>query len=407
VSRCERSPLPLGMGSSERFSDRIETGIGVVTHLQASNHGDALIKTYKYRLVPTRSQRMALQTTLDSCRFLYNCALEQRKMHRTGYYEQKRQVTDVRAEFPEYRGIHVHVLQRVVAKLDLAFQSFFRRVKAGQKPGFPRFKGRDRFDSFAFNNTGFKLAGRYLQISKIGAVKLRLSRPIPEGAKIKSLVVKRSGQNWYACLAVEYSPVALPANASAIGLDMGIENFAALSDGTFIPNPRIYEAAQAELRRAQRRVARRKKGSNRRRRAVELLRKVHERIANRRLDFLHKESTKLIQKYGTIVVENLNIKGMAAGMLAKQVQDASWARFIQLLSYKAADAGRRLVEVDCAYTSQTCPECGVIKKKMLSEREHRCECGYTAHRDTAAARIILGRIDPLGVNVEEPISCVA
>lgn len=312
-----------------------------------------MIKTYKYRLVPTRKQATALQHTLDSCRFLYNCALEQRKMQRIGYYEQKRQVTEVRAEFPEYRGIHVHVLQRVVAKLDLAFQSFFRRIKTGQKPGFPRFKGRERFNSFSFNNTGFKLAGKYLQISKIGAVKVRLSRPVPEGAVIKSLVIKCSGQNWYACLAVEFAPVPLPVNESAIGLDMGIENFVALSDGTFIPNPRIYESAQAKLRRAQRRVARRKKGSHRRRRAVELLRKVHERIANRRLDFLHKESTKLIQRYGTIAVEDLNIKGLAAGILAKQVQDASWARFIQLLAYKAVEAGRRLVEVDCAYTSST------------------------------------------------------
>lgn len=366
-----------------------------------------MIKTYKYRLIPTRKQHAALQTTLNLCRNLYNCALEQRKMHRIGYYEQKRQVTDVRAEFPEYQGVHVHVLQRVVSKLDLAFQSFFRRCKAGQKPGFPRFKNRDRFDSFAFNNTGFKFAGRYLQISKIGAIKLRLSRPFPAGANIKSLTVKRSGQNWYACLAVEFMPQPLPPSYAVVGLDMGIENFAALSDGTFIPNPRIYEAAQAELRRAQRRVARRKRGSHRRRRAVELLRKVHDRIANRRMDFLHKESTKLIQKYGTIAVENLNVKGLAAGILAKQVQDVSWARFFQLLTYKAAEAGRRLVEVDCAYTSQTCPECGVIQKKSLAERMHRCECGCEMHRDTAAAKIILGRIAPLGVNAKEPILCVA
>jgi putative transposase len=366
-----------------------------------------MIKTYKYRLVPTRKQATALQTTLNLCRFLYNCALEQRKTQRIGYVAQARQLTEMRHDSVAYTDVHVHVLQNALRKLDRAFDGFFRRIKSGQKAGFPRFKGRDRFDSFAFNNTGFKLAGKYLQISKIGAIKLRLSRPIPKGAKIKSLVVKRGGQNWYACLAVEYAPVALPANASAIGLDMGIENFAALSDGTFIPNPRIYEAAQAELRRAQRRVSRRKKGSHRRRRAVERLRKVHERIANRRLDFLHKESTKLIRKYGIIAVENLNVKGLAAGILAKQVQDASWARFIQLLSYKAAEAGRRLVEVDCAYTSQTCPECGVIKKKLLSEREHRCECGYITHRDTAAARIILGRIDPLGVNDAEVIACVA
>lgn len=366
-----------------------------------------MIKTFRYRLIPTRKQQAALQQTLDLCRNLYNVALEQRRMRRTNPFAQMREVTELKQEFSEYQGVHAHVLQNVVKKLGRSFENFFRRCKSGQKPGFPRFKSKDRFDSFAFNNTGFKLAGRYLQISKIGAIKLRLSRPIPEGAVVKSLVVKRSGQNWYACLAIEFASQTLPVISTAVGLDMGIENFAALSDGTFIPNPRIYEAAQAELRRSQRRVARRKKGSHSRRRAVELLRKVHERIANQRLDFLHKESTKLVRKYGTIVVEDLNIKGLAQGILAKQVQDASWARFIQLLSYKAEEAGRKLIAVDCKYTSQTCPDCGNVKKKSLGEREHRCECGCRMHRDTAAAKIILGRIAPLGANVEALSSCVA
>ena len=366
-----------------------------------------MIKTFKYRLVPTRKQGAALQQTLDLCRNLYNCALEQRRMQHVGQFAQMRELTEVRAEFAEYRDVYVHVLQNTLKKLNRAFDGFFRRCKAGQKPGFPRFKGRDRFDSFAFNNTGFKLAGCYLQISKIGAVKLRLSRPIPKGAVLKSLTVKRSGSSWYACFAAECPSQPLPQSDAVIALDMGIENFAALSNGTFIPNPRIYEQEEARLRRAQRRVARRKKGSHRRRKAVARLRKIHERIANRRADFLHKESTKLVRKYGTIGIENLNVRGLAQGILAKQVQDASWARFIQLLAYKAADAGRRLVEVDCGNTSQTCPGCGAIRKKSLSEREHRCECGCTMHRDTAAAKIILGRIDPSGVNEREPILCVA
>lgn len=366
-----------------------------------------MLKTYKYRLIPSRKQNAALVRTLDLCRNLYNCALEQRRMQRTNPFAQMREVTDLKNAFSEYQNIHAHVLQNVIKKLGRSFENFFRRIKTGQKPGFPRFKSKDRFDSFAFNNTGFKLAGRYLQISKIGAVKLRLSRPLPENSVIKSLVIKRSGSNWHACFAVEYPPQTLPVSDAVVALDMGIENFAALSDGTFIPNPRIYESEQAPLRRAQRRVARRKKGSHRRQRAVELLRKVHERIANRRLDFLHKESTKLVRKYGTIAVEDLNIKGLAQGILAKQVQDASWARFVQLLSYKAEEAGRKLIAVDPKYTSQTCPDCGIIKKKSLSEREHRCECGSRMYRDTAAAKIILGRIALLGANEEDLISCVA
>src|SRR5437879_1125917 len=366
-----------------------------------------MLKTYRYRLVPSCKQQAALQHTLDLCRNLYNCALEQRRMQRTTPVAQMREVTELKKEFTDYQGVHVHVLQNVIKKLDRSFENFFRRVKAGQKPGFPRFKGKDRFDSFAFNNTGFSLAGKYLQISKIGAIKLRLSRPLPKDSTIKSLIVRRSSNNWYACLVADYTPQTLPASELCVGLDLGIENFAALSDGSFIPNPRIYEKAQAELRRAQRRVARRKKGSHRRKRAVELLRKVHERIANRRLDILHKESTKLIQKYGTIVVEALNVKGLAQGFLAKQVQDTSWARFIQLLSYKAEEAGRRLVKVDCSYTSQTCPECGVIKKKSLSNREHNCECGCRMRRDTAEAMLILGRIVQLGGNVGAFSPCVA
>ncbi len=165
----------------------------------------------------------------------------------------------------------------------------------------------------AFNDTGFKLAGRYLQISKIGAVKLRLSRPIPEGAAIQSLTVKRNGSHWYACLAVECPVNPLQHSDEVMALDMGIENFAALSNEKFIPNPRIYEQEQARLRRAPRRVARRQKGAHRRRKAVELLRKIHEHMAHRRLDFLPKESTKLVQAYGTMGVENSPCRRIGKG----------------------------------------------------------------------------------------------
>jgi putative transposase len=311
-----------------------------------------------------------------------------------------RQLTDVREAFPEYKAVHVHVLQNVIKKLNKAFEAFFRRCKSGEKPGFPRFKSQDRFDSLAFNNVGFALQGNKLALSKIGNIKVRLSRPLPENSKVKALTVKRICGSWYACLAVAYESVALPPNGDVVGVDVGIEKFAATSDGKFIENPKFYQQSQKELRRAQRRVARRKKGSQRRRKAVQLLQKVHERIANRRKDFLHKESTKLVRRYGTIGVENLNIKGLSGGMLAKQVLDASWSAFVRFLSYKAEEAGRKVVEVDCAYTSQTCPACGRIEKKKLSQRIHECECGYTTHRDIAAAQIILGRIAPSGVNVK-------
>jgi putative transposase len=354
-----------------------------------------LIKTFKYKLSPNRKQKALLNSTLDVCRELYNMGLEQRKMQRVGQFEQMRQVTTLKAEFPEYKTVHAHVLQNVIKKLNRSFENFFRRCKEGGKAGFPRFKGRDRYDSFQFNNTGFSLNGSVLSLSKIGNVKVRLSRELPEGAVIKTCTVKRSVSGWFCTLTFEYEPTPLPTNTNAIGIDVGIENFAALSDGTMIPNPRFYECGQAELRRAQRKVARRKKGSNRRRKAVVLLRKAHERITNRRQDFLHKTTTALVAKFGTIVVENLNVKGLAQGILSKQVHDASWSTFFNFLSYKAADAGRKIVGVNCAYTSQTCPACGTRKKKSLAERKHVCsECGYTTHRDTAAAEVILGRSFP-------------
>ncbi len=356
------------------------------------------MKTYRYRLNPTPKQRAALNHTLDLCRDLYNCALEQRRGQRISQFEQMRQLTGLKSEFTEYETVHAHVLQNVIKKLDRSFQNFFRRCKKGGTPGYPRFRGRGRYDSFAFNNVGFKLSGKRLQISKIGSIKVRLSRPV-EG-EIKTCTLKRSSGNWYVSLTTKYVPTPLPSSTLSVGIDVGIENFAALSSGEMIPSPRLYENAQAELRKAQRRVARRKKGSHGRRAAVVLLRKVHERIQNRRTDFIHKQSTTLVQRYGRIAIEKLNVGGLARGILSKQVYDTGWATFFNFLSYKAEWAGREFVEVDASYTSQTCPNCGNIKKKSLSERKHQClECGHAAHRDTAAAQVILGRAFPSGVNV--------
>ena len=181
----------------------------------------------------------------------------------------------------------------------------------------------------------------------------------------------------------------------------------ALSNGEFIQNPRFYENCQKELGRAQRRVAGRKQGSHRRKKAVVLLRKLHERIHNKRLDWTHKTALALVQKYGIMVLENLKVKGLCQGIVSKQVHDAGWSQFLSVLKSKAESAARRVVEVDCRYTSQECPVCGNKKKKLLSERKHECsECRYTTHRDTAAGQIILGRMCPLDANAGERIPCI-
>jgi putative transposase len=330
-------------------------------------------------------------------------ALEQRKYQRTHWAVQCRELTELKAGFPEYKKVHVHVLQNVVKKLQ---RSFERMWELGA--GFPRFKSQKRYHSFQFNNTGFKLAGKYLQLSKIGNVKLRLSREIPEGSVIKTLSIKKTVSGWYACFAADGPVQPLPVSETAIGLDLGIENLAALSNGEMIQNPRFYEKAQAELRRAQRRVARRKKGSHRRYKAIILLQKLHEHIQNQRLDWAHKVTTDLVRRFGTLVIENLNVKGLAQGILAKQVHDAGWGQIVGLLKYKAEHAGtRRIIETPAPYTSQDCPACGHREKKSLSQREHRCsECGLVLHRDTAAAQVILGRMCPSDAKIGEPIPCL-
>ena len=364
-----------------------------------------MLKAYKYKLNPNKNQRQLLSQTLDTCRELYNMGLEQRRGQRIGVYEQKRQLTLLKAEFPEYKNVHCHVLQNVLFKLDQSFQNFFRRCKTGGKVGFPRFKGKDRYDSFQFNNTGFSLSGRTLQLSKIGNVKVRLSRELPEDAVIKTCSIKRQNGSWFVVLTFECTPAPLPATDLAVGVDVGITTFATFSDGTEIQNPRIYQTAQAELRRAQRRVARRKKGSHRRRKAVALLQQVHRQIVNRRSDFLHKRSTAVVRKYGTIVVEALNVSGMSKSNLAKQVLDCSWSEWFRQLSYKAEWAGRNLIAVDPKYTSQTCPSCEhVSRENRKTQSQFLCvECGYSDDADHNAAVNILARMEPLNVKIGEPI----
>ena len=367
-----------------------------------------MIKAYRYKLEPNKKQKQLLLQTLDTCRELYNMGLEQRRGQRIGVYEQKRQLTLLKGEFPEYKNVHCHVLQNVLFKLDQSFQNFFRRCKTGGKVGFPRFKGKDRYDSFQFNNTGFNLSGRYLQLSKIGNIKVRLSRELPDGAVIKTCSIKRQNGSWFVVLTFECTPVPLPATDLAVGVDVGVTTFATFSDGTEIQNPRIYQTAQAELRRAQRRVARRKKGSHRRRKAVVLLQKVHQQIVNRRADFLHKHSTAVIKKYGTIVVEALNVSGMSKGNLAKQILDCSWSEWFRQLSYKAEWAGRNFIAVDPKYTSQTCPSCEhVSRENRKTQSQFLCvKCGYSDNADHNGAVNILARMEPLNVKIGEPIPCL-
>jgi len=368
-------------------------------------------KTFKYRLYPNRQQRERLQATLDVCRELYNAALQERRDgYRTSraklnYYTQANQLSEIKEIRPDIASVHSQVLQDTLRRLDKSFQAFFRRVQQGQKPGFPRFQGIHRYDSFTYPQAGFRL-GAKLQLSKIGNVKIKLHRELK--GEVKTLTIKRGNGHWYACFSCVVESDPLPVLDNSTGIDVGLETFATLSNGGKIPNPRWYRVEQKRLRRAQRKVARRtNKRSNRRRKAIAILAQVHRDIFNKRNDFQHKESLKIIQQYGTIFVEDLNIKGLSQGILAKSVHDASWASFLDKISYKAEHAGRQFIQVDPRGTSQRCP-CGAANRKTLSDREHACaECGLVTSRDHASAMEILR----LGLSLQAPTiletECVA
>jgi putative transposase len=220
--------------------------------------------------------------------------------------------------------------------------------------------------------------------------------------------VKREADKWYACFNVECQSKPLPQSTEEIGLDVGLSAFATLSDGTEIENPRHYREAQAKLRRAQRKVARRKRGSHNRQKATLELQRTHAHIRNQRADFHHKVARTMVNRYGLIAVEDLNVKGLASGFLAKSVNDAGWSSFITKLADKAAEAGRVLVKVDPRGTSQTCL-CGAHVPKTLKLRWHQCgECGLSAPRDHVSAQLILGlgrslcvATSPLGLVTQE------
>jgi putative transposase len=227
-------------------------------------------------------------------------------------------------------------------------------------------------------------------------------------AQTKSDQTQRTVSGWFATLVFEYTSRPLPASDLAVGIDVGVTTFATFSDGTKIQNPRIYQNTQAELRRAQRKVSRRKKGSHRRRKAVVQLQKIHARIVSQRSDFLHKHSTAVVRKYGTIVVEAVNVAGMSRSTLAKQILDCSWSEFFRMLKYKAAEAGRRVEEIDPRYTSQQCSACGFVSKdNRKTQADFACiSCGHTDNADHNAAVNILARNEPPDANVSGVTLCV-
>jgi len=387
-------------------------------------------KAFKYRLYPTKQQEQKLFWTLARCRELYNAALSERKdAYRMAgksisYYEQKRDLPEIKKEIrEEYQDIHSQVLQDVLLRLKKAFDTFFRRVANGEEPGYPRFQGRNRYDSFTYPQGGYSLThDNRVSLSKIGSIKIKLHREI-EGT-IKTCTIKHEAGQWYVIFSCEVEPEPLPVSNDTVGIDLGLLHFATLSTGETIENPRYFRKGEKKLAMLQQALARKKRGSHRRKKAVKQVGKAHRKIRNQRADFLHKESRTLVNAYGTIVFEEVQPANMsrrakpkqdengtylpnggrAKSGLNKSIVDAGWGMFQRYCTYKAANADRKVLFVNPRHTSQVCSGCGTVKKKELSERWHSCECGTELDRDHNAAMNILrlGRSQRGATCVEAP-----
>lgn len=355
-------------------------------------------KSFKYRIYPTKSQRSRMERTLDLCRWVYNQTLAYRKNaweqdnKSVSKFDTYNKLPAWKVEKPELAEVHSQVLQNVQERVDLAFKAFFRRVKLGEKPGYPRFKGRGWYDSFTFPQSGFKLVSGKLRLSKIGDVKIKLHRPI-EG-KIKRLTIRRTSTGkWFACFSVEIDDPPKPPwkDGSMVGIDVGLESFATLSNGEKIDNPRFFRSEEKALAKAQKRLSKCEKGTPERRKALKVVQRIHERIANRRYDFAHQVSHNLVERFGLIAFEDLSITNMLKNhCLAKSISDAAWRMLVTITSYKAESAGSIVVLVDPRNTSQLCSRCGLKVTKSLSDRVHECpQCGLVMDRDENAAINIL------------------
>ncbi len=355
-------------------------------------------KMFQYRIFPNKKQVKALEATLEECRWLYDHLLEKRRdaWEQEGVslslYQQQETFSILKQERPSLKGVHSQVLQNVAVRVDLAMKAFRRRCKAGEKPGYPRFRGKDRYDSFAFPQSGFSIThDERVCLSKIGAIKMIYHRPIK--GKLKTCTIHRSSTSkWYVSFSCEVEPERLPESSDAVGIDVGLKTFATLSDGQEIANPRFFRKEEKALAKAQRKRSKLAKGTPERRKHRKVVARVHERIAWKRENFTHQESRKIVNSYGMIAVEDLTANRMLHNhCLAKSIADASWSAFFSQLHSKAEEAGRLYIAVNPAYTSQTCSVCGHRQKMPLSERIFDCPCCH-AHldRDLNAAINILG-----------------
>lgn len=356
-----------------------------------------VLKTYQYRIYPTKSQITTMNQTLETCRWVYNETLAYRKdawekdYKNVSLFNTNSLLPIWKKDHPELKLVYSQILQNCQVRVDLAFKAFFRRVKSGDNPGYPRFKGKGRYDSFTYPQAGFKVVDNKMRLSKIGDIKIKLHRPID--GTIKTATIKRSAiGKWFVSFTVNIGDViSLHNNNSVIGIDVGISSFATLSNGEKIDNSHFFKRDEKNLAKAQRRLSKELKGSPEWKKRLKVVQHIHERIANKRKDFIHKVSRFLVNKYDVIVFEDLTIKNMLKNhCLAKAIADVSWGTLVNITTSKAEEAGSKVILVDPRNTSQMCSRCGTLVKKDLSIRTHDCPfCRLVMDRDENAAINIL------------------
>lgn len=361
-------------------------------------------RAYKFRLQPTAAQKTALAESLELCRWVYNETLATRKnaweIQKKSFskYETNKLLPGWKQDRPELVRVYSQVLQNVQERVDLAFRAFFQRAKRGEKPGYPRFKGVGRYRSITYPQygNGASLTEGALHLSKIGTVRVHLHREIPTNASIKRVTVKREVDEWYAIFAVEIPEQAHKGCGQGIvGIDVGCKAFVTMSDETSVENPKFLSKAAKKISKAQRKLQRQPKGTPKRAKARKVLGKVYQKVGNQRRDFLHKTSRQLVNKYHTLVFEDLDIQDMVQQRpwpaLNKAILGAAWATFVFMCSYKAENAGGKVITVNPRNTTKECSRCGALVDKELHERVHSCSCGLSIDRDLNASINILRR----------------
>jgi putative transposase len=342
-----------------------------------------MLRTFQFRLKPNAAQTTMLTRILADNAETYNAALQERrdawKLQRKSisYRDQQNELTELR-EDPAFQWIACDIMRDPLRRVDRAMKAFFARVKRGAKPGFPRWRSRDRYDSFSFSLPTCR--ERSIKIPNVADIRAKGGRPIQGRAKL--CTVKRDGKRWTASVVCDIGEAPEKVVVSkAVGIDVGLTALATLSDGTEIQNPRWIQKHERRIADAGRALARKKRGSRNRLRAKEVLRRAHQAAANARLNYIHHVSKWLVQNYDLIAFEDLKIANMARSHLAKSIMDAAWGLLIWCITFKAESAGKWAVPVNPKGTSQKCSGCGVVVKKKLSERIHTCACGLTLGRD--------------------------